>query len=182
MISFRIKWHQTENSGMKNVFIILILLVLKSSAQEDVKTIDSSVNRILIINSFNAMSVKVRKNKRELLRELTDSLKNYLAKEIWFQIHGQTEIISGIIDETGSPDSLINSLLEKNNATKAILIKATDVFFEEGDPKVVQEYGQKDKTMHPYNLCTKIKYILYQKNVLCIYKMMLKNGFLREPT
>ena len=126
--------------------------------------IDSGSSKILIINSFDAMSSKVRKNKKELLLELTDSLKNYLAKEIWFQIHGQTEIISGIIDQTVNPDSIINALLEQNNATKAILIRETDVYFQAGKSRTVHEYGEKEKTIDPYDLCTNNKYTLYQKN------------------
>ena len=141
-----------------------MLLTLKSSAEGNAKPIDTSVNRILIINAFDAMSVRIRKNKRELLRELTDSLKNYLSNEIWDQIHRKSLVIPDIKYETDRVDSLVNSLLEQNNATKAILITAADAYFEETGSRDVQEDGEKPKTVHLYDLCTKIKYTLYQKN------------------
>ena len=150
---------------MIRIFILIVFacILSKVSTAQTALNNDDSV-KILIINSFNAMSVKVRKNKKELLGELTDSLKNYLAKEIWFQVHGKTEIIPGIIEETGNTDSLVNGLLEQNYATKAILIRETDVYFEETGTRDVQEDGGKPKTIHLYDICTKIKYTLYQKN------------------
>ncbi len=45
-------------------------------------TSDSLSKKIVIINSFDPVFIKARNNKRGLLRELTDSLKNYLAKTI----------------------------------------------------------------------------------------------------
>ena len=148
---------------MRNfILIVLVCTLSKISSAQTVLNNDSA--RILIINSFDATYAKVRKNKRELLVELTDSLKNYLAKEIRFQVHNKTTIVPGIIIETGNSDSLINSLLEQNNATKAILIRETDVYFNSGNSRTEQEYGEKAKTINPYDLCSKIKYVLYQKN------------------
>ena len=65
---------------------LLFLSVMSFSfANAELKNLDNksdTLPRILIANSFDAFSLNVRKNKKELFKELTDSLKIYLEENI----------------------------------------------------------------------------------------------------
>ena len=119
---------------------------------------DSLPGNILIINAFDAMSVEARKNKRELFKELTDSLKNYLAKKINGETNYQPIIIPGIVQGN---DSLISSLLKENKATKAILIRSLEVSFEEARERETTNSEGKAQDTTDYDLCARIEYTLY---------------------
>ena len=72
---------------MKSTCVMLALtMALKVVAQQpdslDQKTKALPFKRVLIINSFDAMSTKERNNKKDLFRELTDSLVIYLSNRI----------------------------------------------------------------------------------------------------
>ena len=124
---------------------------------------DSPPNNILIINSFDAMSIKARNNKRELFRQLTDSLKSYLAKTIKKQTGDETIVIPGVLSKTDNPDSLIFALMEQNNARKAILVLSNEVYFEETGVEEITDFDGKVKNMASWDLCAKNKYTLYGK-------------------
>ena len=59
---------------------------------------DSLPGHILIINSFDAMSIKARKNKKELFAELADSLKQLVYHRIDTQYQPQVIIYNNIFN------------------------------------------------------------------------------------
>ena len=136
-------------------------LILQYSSQTD-----SIPENILILTSFNAMSVQARGNKRELFAVLADSLKNYLARNIKEQTGYKTIIISGILP--GETDSLIYPIISDNKATKAILIRSLDVHFEEADVKESTDSEGETRIITSYDLCANIEYTIYDKDRIII--------------
>ena len=119
-------------------------------------------NTVLIINSFDALSMKVRKNKKELFARLADSLKQILSSGI--QVYGKIEtvIVPGLFAETGSSDSSINSLMVSNDASTAIVIKALDVHFDQTGVEVTGEKHDKTR-IASYDICATVLYKLYKR-------------------
>lgn len=121
---------------------------------------DSLPGNILIINSFDAMSIKARKNKKELFAELADSLKQLLHNRVQPQSQLQVNIIPGLFNETTNSDSTIFSLMSNHNASTAIVIKKLDVHFNQTGVVVTGVKNDKTRTAS-YDICAVITYILY---------------------
>jgi len=127
-------------------------------------TFDSLSNRILIISAFDASALHVRHTKRELFAELTDSLKNYLAQDIKQDSTMEVIVVHDII--RSDSDGLVFSLIEEKKASKAILIRSLDAYFDEGGEKLEEGYGnEKDKIVTSYDLCSNIGYSIYSPSV-----------------
>jgi len=124
---------------------------------------DSIPVNILIINSFDAMSMQARKNKKELFAELADSLKQVLYSNIRFQNAANATILPVLLPETASSDSSIFLLMGNNEATKAIVIKKLDVYFNQTEVEVT---GPKhDKTRKAsYDICAAVTYGQYSRD------------------
>lgn len=119
---------------------------------------DSNKLKILIINSFDAQSIKARKNKKELFAELVTTLQNDLAAEIRSKTSYEPVVISETL--TGENyDNLLISLLQKNKPAKTIIIKAFDIWFEQTGVDVTEENGSKTRTAH-FDLCSNVLYQL----------------------
>src|SRR5260221_10670288 len=116
--------------------------------------------KILIINSFDAMSMKARKNKKKLFAELEDSLKQLLYKSTQFKYKAQTIILPEILQETENSDSSIFLLMQNHNAAKAIVIKDIDVHFNQTGVKVTGKKNNKTR-IASYDICSVITYSLY---------------------
>lgn len=125
--------------------------------------IDSPSNRILIISAFDPSALHARHTKKELFAELTDSLKNYLAQDIKQDSMMEAIVVPDII--RGDTDSRVFSLMEENKASKAILIRSLDAYFNEGGEKREEGYGQeKDKIVTSYDLCSNVGYSIYSRS------------------
>ena len=128
------------------------------------RSIDSLSNRVLIINSFDASTLHVRHSKRELFADLADSLKSYVAEYIMQDSTIEVVVIPDVM--RGDTDNLVFSLLEEKNASKALLIRSLDVYFDEGGEKREEGFGdEKDKIVTSYNLCTNVGYSMYDRAV-----------------
>jgi hypothetical protein len=121
---------------------------------------DSLPNNILIINSFDAMTMKARDKKKELFRELTDSLKFYLQRETEDREKVKVIIIPELFIETNSSDSIIFSMMLQNNSSGAIVIKKLKVFFNQTGVEVTKEEDGK-KRVASYDICADITYKAY---------------------
>ena len=163
-----------------NIFLILLFAGLFNFKSKDVSaykvssifTVDSLPNKILIINSFDARSIKARKNKKELFAELADNLKQILYEKVIPQFATQAIIFPGLFQETVNSDSSIFSLMAANKATTAIIIKKLEVHFDQTDVEVTGP--KKDKTrIASYNICADITYGSYSR------KMKLKESEIR---
>lgn len=147
------------------LFVAAIICFHESSANKITAGIkynsDTLPGSILIINSFDAMSINARNNKRELFARLTDSLKTWLAKKIKEQTGHETIVIPGILQ--GNTDSLIYSLISENKSTKAILIRSLEAYFEETSEKESTDSEGRAIIVTSYDLCAKNEYSLFEK-------------------
>ncbi len=123
---------------------------------------DSLPGKILIINSFDAMAMKARKNKKELFVELADSLKQLLYHRILPEYKTQATIVSALLQETPNSDSSIFSLMVNNNASTAIVIRRLDVYFDQTGVEVVKDKDGKSRTAS-YDICAVVTYGLYDR-------------------
>ena len=86
-----------------NIFLIFLLAglcnfeskAISAYKARSIFTTDSMPNKILIINSFDAKSIKARKNKKELFAELADSLKKILYEKVISKFATQAIIFPG---------------------------------------------------------------------------------------
>lgn len=136
----------------------------ENSMQYNIRTDSVPVN-MLIINSFDAMSNKSRKNKKELFRELADSLKQVLYESSPPPNGGLLIVIPELINEKADSDSTILLLMIRNNASKAIVIITLDAFFNQTDVEVTKDAGGKNRTAS-FDICARISYRLYNSGVM----------------
>jgi len=149
----------------RNLFVLLMIvpaLVLKAQTDSTIQYVsqaDIARGNMLIINSFDVMSSKIRKNKKALFIELTDSLKQTLY-EATPAPNGKMIVIPDLDKEAPGSDSTIHSLMVQNNASKAIVIIELNAFFNQTHVDVVKEASGKDRTAY-YDICSAITYRLY---------------------
>lgn len=148
-------------------FLAGIMLSFYSSAKGSITAgheckPDSLPGNILIINSFDAMSMKARKNKKELFAELADSLNKLLYVNIVAHRKNQATILPELLKETENSDSSIFSMMTNNKATTAIVIKKLDVYFEKTGVDVTGEKHNKTR-IASYDICSVVSYELYYR-------------------
>lgn len=122
---------------------------------------DSLQGNILVINSYDVMSQKFRKNKKELFLELTDSLKQILYESTPAP-NGKMIIIPALLKDTLALGGTIDSLLLQNGASRAIVIMRLDAFFNQTNVEVEKDEHGKSRTAS-YDICANINYRLYHK-------------------
>ncbi len=93
---------------------------------------------------------------------MADSLKQVLYNEISAQKDGSPIVISELIKDTADSDSSILLLMVQNNASKAIVIKYLNVFFDQTDVEVTKEGGGKQRAAS-FDICAVINYQLYNR-------------------
>jgi CHAT domain-containing protein len=118
---------------------------------------DSLQEKFLVINSFDAMSMDARKNKKELFAQLADSLKKILSGKLE---PTYKELVIIYPDRVPATDSNIFSLMTERGASTAIVIKNIDVHFEKTGVEVTGEKGNKERTVS-FDICSAITYALY---------------------
>lgn len=158
----------------KHTIVAITMFSFCFAKAEQNSFIADTLPKIVIINSFDASSLQVRKNKRELFKELADSLQVYLSENIKAQFGLESTIIPG---PTKTGDSTILSLMHSKQARNAIVIRSLEVYFYEGGEKHTDEYGSSPKIETSYDLCSKVDYefygldsVLQQKQInLCDY-------------
>jgi hypothetical protein len=124
--------------------------------------------KVLIINSFDAGTLEARKNKKELFRDLTDSLMQYLSAAIQKRTGDEPVIISQRISGQGNTDSLVLDMIRSQAAGKAVLIRSLEAFFEEAGEREYTNDDGKQKIAISYDLCTRIGYTLYNTDSVVI--------------
>jgi hypothetical protein len=168
---------------MKALIILPVFILVLGGARTNTTTknnlkahcvSDSLQGTILVINSFDAMSIKARKNKKDLFKELTDAISDYLSEEIKKQTEYTPVIITGILDTTNNLDSLVFSLMKENNAGKAILIRSLDTYFIDTESKVERNDDGKPITVTSYDMCVNNEYTLYDRNKI-LKQSVIKN-------
>ena len=153
---------------MIKTIIVVAGIILTTNAKNNSGFIPSlnsdTVSKILIVNSFDAMSMKARKNKKELFGELADSLAQYLYQEV--NKNGREAIvIPALLKDTTKIDSSIISLISLHNASGAIVIRSLNAFFENMDVIVEEDKDGKSKTAY-FDICSSVIYQFYSKDKL----------------
>lgn len=116
--------------------------------------------KVLIINTFDAMSLKERKNKKELFRDLTDSVVKWISDDL--QSKGEQIVVLDTINYTGDFDSTVISLLHQNEAKTAIVITFLNAWFELTSVDVEKDFFDKSKSKTAsFDICSDISYKLY---------------------
>lgn len=114
----------------------------------------------LIINSFDAMSMQIRKNKKELFRDLADSLKSMLKTEFNSR-YGETILISAFIANPSGGDSIYLELLNRYSATNAIIIKELNAYFNQTGVEVTKDQSGNKSRVASYDIHADVTYVLY---------------------
>lgn len=146
------------------VFIVSVCFLSKiTNAQLTFKNENDSVkSKILIINSFDAQLMKARKNKKELFAALADSLKQMLNFELNERDKAEVVVIPEVIKNPENNDSIYFNLINEYHASKGIVIKTLDAYFEQTGVEVVREADGKKRTAS-YNICSTANYFLYNR-------------------
>jgi hypothetical protein len=126
---------------------------------------DSNRSKILIINSYDAQSMKARKNKKELFAQLVAALQKELAAEIGSKTRYEAVIIEERLLKGENHDSSLLSIIKENHPIKTIVIKAFDVWFEQTGVEVTEEEGGKKRSAS-YDICSNVMYQLYYGNIM----------------
>jgi hypothetical protein len=147
------------------LFILTTCILFHVSGQDSLLARPDTVsgnNTILIINSFDAMSMKGRKNKKELFAELADSLKKILYINIVARRNNQATVLPGLLKEAENSENNIFLLMADNNSETAIVITKLDVYFEQTGVEVTGAKHDKDRVAS-YDICSVVSYVLYNR-------------------
>ena len=139
----------------------------KPVAQETNFTIGkkSEASKTLIVNAFDAMDLNARKNKKDLFRDLADSVTKWLEEDLHAKSVDVVVIDSAKID-TANLESIVLSLLKENDAKLAVVITSLNAWFELTDVAVEKnEDKSKSKTAF-FDICSVINYKLYSEQGL----------------
>lgn len=123
-------------------------------------TKDSNRSTILIISSYDAQSMKARKNKKELFAELVSTLQKELAAEITLKTRYEPVIITETLLTSENDDSQLSLIIQKYKPVKTIIIKTFDTYFEQTGVEVTEEDDGKKRTAS-FDICSNVNYHLY---------------------
>ena len=161
----------------KQLLIIFLFIATEAFSQQDT-TFTPSTNqnnifsasqtrqRILIINTFDAMTMRARTNKRNLFKELTDSLSIYLADKVKTIANEEPIRIPGILFKSSQLDSNVHALMKEKGAGLAIVIWLLDARFEESGETESEDSEGKTVINVSYDLCVTNEYLLYNAEKL----------------
>jgi hypothetical protein len=123
----------------------------------------NNIDRLLIINSFDANAKKSRKNKKELFNDLSIRIRTILSEEINRRGFREAVIIEELIENSTGQDSIYFQLMKSKQASGAIVIKDINVWFEQTGVDVVKEGKSKSRTAY-YDICSEVSYVLYNQS------------------
>jgi hypothetical protein len=103
--------------------------------------------------------MQARKNKKLLFGELADTLKQMLYAELDTKIPAERIIIPELINSRGN-DSVYFDLIKKHSATKAIVIKNINAYFNQTGVEVTKDGDHKDREAS-YDIVADVDYVLY---------------------
>ncbi len=134
----------------------------QSQSQKNAINTGEPRQRILIINSFDAMAMKARSNKRKLFRDLADSLSFYLSDKVETIAQQEPVRLPDILFKSSETEANVHALMKEKGAGLAIVIWSLDARFEESGEKETEDSDGKAVTEVSYDLCITNEYILYK--------------------
>ena len=93
---------------------------------------------------------------------MADSLKQILRINLNERYKIEVIVITDVIKNTENNDTIYFNLINEYHASKAIVIKTLDAYFEQTRVEVVKEADGKKRTAS-YNICSSAKYFLYNR-------------------
>jgi hypothetical protein len=147
---------------IKIILMVLFLYTDKGIPQNCIggTSIHHPESKVLIINAFDAMGLKMRKNKKELFRDLSDSVILNIYRILQNQ-YKEVIVVPEVIKDTFSIDSMVNTYMVKHNVRKAIVLRSLDAYFDQTDVVVVKNDDKsKTRTAH-YDLCSIVNFKVY---------------------
>ncbi|HEX7902624.1 MAG TPA: hypothetical protein VF487_02015 [Chitinophagaceae bacterium] len=139
--------------------------------------IDPEPQKIILLNTCNFATKKIRDKKEELFISLTDSLMLWASGKITDKTGIRTQVLTGYTDLAGNTDSTVLAQLKEYNASHAIILYSFNVFFNQTHVDVVKNLdGKKDRTAY-YDIVADIDYSFYSIAGLLKNKTILKKRF-----
>jgi hypothetical protein len=147
---------------IKILLMMLFIYIYKGLPQNGIggTSIHDPNSRVLIINAFDAMGLKVRKNKKELFRDLSDSVMITVYR-ILEDPNREVIVVPGVIKDTFSLDSIVNNYMVKHNVRKAIVLRSLDAYFDQTDVVVVKNDDKSKTRTAYYDLCSTVNFKVY---------------------
>lgn len=125
----------------------------------------SEASKTLIVNAFDAMNLNARKNKKELFRDLADSVTKWLEENLHAKNVDVVVVDSTKID-TANLESIVLSLLKENEAKRAIVITSLNAWFDLTDVEVEKNADKSKSKTAFFDICSVISYKLYSEQGL----------------
>lgn len=128
------------------------------------RSIDPKPEKVLVLNTFDPLLDQDRKNAQEIKYELADDVLNQLADIIGRRMNIPAEALPGI---THLPvhGNAVRQLLEKHEATHAILITHFDIDFRQTGVEVTRTSSGKSREAF-YDICNTINFELHDRATL----------------
>ena len=138
-------------------------LVTYNVAITPVQPLQPAPQKVLVLNTFDPALYAQRKNKAELVAQLTDTL----IKQTTAQLNGSgLQVVPqyGITTVfTNADEGSILSLIKENKATHALVITEVDVYFDQTGVEVTKTQNGKSREAF-YDICSRISYALYNES------------------
>lgn len=150
---------------MRKMIPVFLLLCFQGHTQESNLTIDSLSRKqipqkLIIVNSFDVNSIQARKNKKALFSELANSLRYMLKQAIERTQSSEIVVVDELISNLSGNDSIYIELIKKHSATKAIIIKNLNAYFNQTGVEVTKEADGKSRVAS-YDINADVTYMLY---------------------
>ena len=122
-----------------------------------------SLPKVLVVNGYDPSSTGFRKNKKELLSDVADSLRYYLMEIIERENAGKVSLAEQRVVPLGDSTDWLDNLLQQKQTDFVIVILNVEAEFVKTDVEVErQDDGSKKRTAR-YDLCSTINYLLAGK-------------------
>ena len=141
----------------------LLLLFCSVNCDPVLAQSTDSLPKVLVVNGYDPSSTSFRKNKKELLSEVADSLRYYLMEIIERENAGKVSLAEQRVVPLGDSTDWLDNLLQQKQTDFVIVILNVEAEFVKTDVEVErQDDGSKKRTAR-YDLCSTINYLLAGK-------------------
>lgn len=125
------------------------------------ESIDPKPEKVLILNTFDPSLASNRKNAEVVSRELTDEMMTKLADVISRRMGIPAETMAGVTP-LSIVDNPVGKLLERYNASHAIVVTHFDISFDQTRVDVTRTSNGKSREAF-YDICNTINFELYNR-------------------
>jgi len=147
---------------MKRNWFLLLLFCSVISDPVGAQSADT-LPQVLVVNGYDPSSTSFRKNKKELLSDVADSLRYYLKEMIERENAGKVSLAEHRVVPLGDSTGWLDNLLQQKQTDFVIVILNVEAEFVKTDVEVErQDDGSKKRTAR-YDLCSTINYLLAGK-------------------